>query len=284
MSQAQREAVLARFRTGRTRVLVATDVAARGLDIDTIALVVNFDPPEGRDQYVHRIGRTGRAGRSGVAVTLAGPGDKQFIMGVQRYAKDGLSRRDPPTVADVMASRAARLRERLADASRDGLAPYLSVVDALIEGGMDAREVAATAARLACGARPLPDLDEVEPTPPMVPFFLPVGRRQGVRPGDLVAALCQGVELPREGVGAIDLYDRHTEVWIAEPHAEAVQRAGRINLRGHVTRIERADGLGGRRRGPAPGKHPRQTDRYSHPRKKGPYKKGAANRPWKKRP
>ncbi len=284
MSQALREQVLSRFRSGRVRVLVATDVAARGLDIDTITLVVNFDPPDGRDGYVHRIGRTGRAGRKGTAVTLAGPGDKQFILGVQSYAKDRLTRRHSPTLGDVMASRAGKLRERLKEASHDGLAPYLAEVDALVEQGMDVREIAALAARLACGARPLLDPDEIEQTPPMVPFWLPLGRRQGVRPGDIVAALCRGIELPREAVGAIDLSDRHTEIWIAEPHAEAVQRAGQINLRGRVTRIERADGLGRRRRGPPKGKHPRQADRHGPPRRKGPYKKGGANRPWKKRP
>ncbi len=285
MSQALREAVLARFRRGRARVLVATDVAARGLDVDIITLVVNFDPPDGRDAYVHRIGRTGRAGRRGTAVTFAGPRDKQFIMGVQRYAGSGLTRRSPPTLFEVMQSRAARLRRELENASREGLDPYLAEVDALVEAGMDPREVAAIAAKLMCGDRGLVSPDDLEPAPTMVPFWIPVGRKHGVYPNDIIGALCRGLGLPREGVGAVDLSDRHGEVWIDETYAEAILRAGSINVRGRPTRIERADGLGRQRRGPAGGNPYRGNDRFGGPRgNKGPGRKGGAKRHWKKRP
>lgn len=284
MSQALREQVLSRFRSGRVRVLVATDVAARGLDVDTVSLVVNFDPPDGRDGYVHRIGRTGRAGRKGTAVTFAGPRDKQFILGVVRYAGKGLTRRGPPLKRDVMASREANLRARVSEAPAEGLEAYLAAADALVADGMDPREVAARALRLACGERRLQPPEDIGPEQTMIPFWLPVGRKHNVRPGDVVASLCRGIGLPREGVGPIDLADRHTEVWIGEAQAEAVERAGRINLRGRATRIERADGLGRPQRGPGPGTFPRPGDRGGPPRGKGPYKKGAPKRPWKQRP
>ncbi len=284
MSQSLRETVLGRFRSGLARVLVATDVAARGLDVEGITLVVNLDPPLDRDGYVHRIGRTGRAGRKGTAVTFAGPGDKQFILGVQSYAKDALTRRRPPGVAEVMAGRAERLRARITEGKDEGLEPYLAQVDVLVEGGMDPKEAAARALRLACGARPLSDPASAPPDVVHVPFWLPLGRRDRVRVGDIVGALCGDLGLSRDNIGAVDLADRHTEVWIDEAWADRVAKAGQIQLRSRVTRIVRADGLGKTRgfgRGKPQARSPHQFRKS--PKGKGPYKKGGQKRPWKQR-
>jgi ATP-dependent RNA helicase RhlE len=94
-SQTARQKALQDFKTGRTRVLVATDIAARGIDIAQLPYVVNFDVPEAAETYVHRIGRTGRAGRSGIAVTLATPEDRESLRDIEKLIKMRI-----PTVRD----------------------------------------------------------------------------------------------------------------------------------------------------------------------------------------
>ncbi len=286
MSQAQRELVLGRFRSGRCRVLVATDVAARGLDVEGVELVVNFDPPDNGDAYTHRVGRTGRAGRGGTAITFAEIRDQELLRFVRKRALPDQGHRDPPSERDVMQSRAAALRARLADAPDEPLEAYLAEIDALVAEGHDPRLLAARAARLLCGDRPLVDPETADGLGALVPFRIPFGRRNGVRASDVVAALCKGLGLSNEAIGPIDLFDRHTEVWIAPAEADAVEAARRIPLRGRPAFIDRMDGRGRPRRPAGPPRGNRPHDRRGPPPpRKGPHKgQGKPKRPWIKQP
>ena len=161
MNQNLREAVLRRLRDGSLNTLVATDVAARGLDIEGVSLVVNFDLPHDSEAYIHRIGRTGRAGQQGRAVTLVGNGDRRAFGYLQQGLSKAIPAMEPITPARLLEGRKAALKaavaEQVAALAEDArrLAPYLEVAKELTEGGLPAEEVLAAALALSNTSRPL---------------------------------------------------------------------------------------------------------------------------------
>ncbi|HYN48729.1 MAG TPA: DEAD/DEAH box helicase [Candidatus Nanopelagicales bacterium] len=201
LSQEQRDRVMGRFRDGALDVLVATDVAARGLDIEHISHVVNFDVPSSPDAYVHRIGRTGRAGREGTAITLVEPREHRLLLNIEASTKTRLERATVPTIADLRERRLellrASLRERLAGdgdeaegvdeaagaGERAGAADldrYRAVVEALADE-YDAVEIALAAIAL-LDARDAGDEAEAEIAPAFLPQDRPVRPARPARP------------------------------------------------------------------------------------------------------
>jgi len=201
LSQEQRDRVMGRFRDGALDVLVATDVAARGLDIEHISHVVNFDVPSSPDAYVHRIGRTGRAGREGMAITLVEPREHRLLLNIEASTKTRLERATVPTIADLRERRLellrASLRERLAGADdgdeiegegaggdegagADDLDRYRAVVEALADE-YDAVEIALAAIAL-LDAREAGDEAEAEIAPAFLPQDRPARPVRPVRP------------------------------------------------------------------------------------------------------
>ena len=201
LSQEQRDRVMGRFRDGALDVLVATDVAARGLDIEHISHVVNFDVPSSPDAYVHRIGRTGRAGREGMAITLVEPREHRLLLNIEASTKTRLERATVPTIADLRERRLellrASLRERLAGADdgdeiegegaggdegagADDLDRYRAVVEALADE-YDAVEIALAAISL-LDAREAGDEAEAEIAPAFLPQDRPARPVRPVRP------------------------------------------------------------------------------------------------------
>lgn len=149
MDQAQRERVIGRLRDGAAQLLVATDVAARGLDIDTLTHVINHDVPAAPESYVHRIGRVGRAGREGVAITLAEPKELRLLENIERLTKQSIERVPVPGVAELRAARRARTVEAIgAVLDAGGTEPYTDVIDALATDH-DLRSIALAAVALA---------------------------------------------------------------------------------------------------------------------------------------
>lgn len=274
MSQAHREAVLARFREGRVEVLVATDVAARGLDVDGITHVVNFDLPESPDIYVHRVGRTGRAGRTGIAISLVQPRQRRRVEDIERHIKQRIPLRPVPTSLEVVTSRAHHLEARLiATAAEHDLSAYHAQLDALLEAGLDLKTMAAAALRLASGRRPLDLPPDAPADVAATPFWLPTGARFGVRARDIVGVLTNEVGIPPGAIGAIDISGGSTEVWIASTHAEQLAEYDELWVRGRRIRINRADGQSRRRK----------FKRDRPWRKKANHRHGGTRRPWKKK-
>src|SRR5206468_4390841 len=115
LSQEQRDRVMQRFREGTTELLIATDVAARGLDIEHLSHVVNYDVPSAPDAYIHRIGRTGRAGRDGVAITLAEPREHRLLKTIERATGHRIGVEKVPTLDDLRARRIELTRAALAE-------------------------------------------------------------------------------------------------------------------------------------------------------------------------
>ncbi|HMA36638.1 MAG TPA: DEAD/DEAH box helicase, partial [Chloroflexia bacterium] len=178
LNQAQRDRVMARFRGGQVELLVATDVAARGLDIGGVTHVFNYAIPEDGEAYVHRIGRTGRAGRTGKAITLVQPNEIRLLRIIERVIGQKIRPLRLPTLADVEARRREALKTAIRERIEAGnLTPYLEMVTELAEE-FDLAAIAAAAAKMATdGDRPLTEVAEVTNTaegvePGMVRLFL----------------------------------------------------------------------------------------------------------------
>jgi ATP-dependent RNA helicase DeaD len=256
MSQEQRDRVMGRLRGGTADLLVATDVAARGLDIEQLTHVVNYDVPSAPESYVHRIGRVGRAGREGVAITLAEPREHRMLKTIERVAGAPIVVQTVPTVADLRARRLdltrAALRESLLG---DDLDRFRVVVETLTDE-FDLMEVALAAVKLAHEAGGGTDDDEEIPqvtfradrdasrapagrgagsrderSPRRVPggsaarLFVGAGRDAGIRPGDLVGAITGETGLKGRDIGSIEIHQRFALVEVPESAADEVVSA-----------------------------------------------------------
>ncbi|MBX6331044.1 MAG: DEAD/DEAH box helicase [Gemmatimonadaceae bacterium] len=168
LSQEQRDRVMKKMRAGAIDLLIATDVAARGLDIEHLSHVVNYDVPSAPEAYVHRIGRTGRAGREGVAITLAEPREHRLLRNIERVTKQTIEIATLPSVADLRARRLERTAAAVRDALASGeLDAYRAVIHALA-GERDVADIAAAALKLAANARRTRDEVEI-PSPALRP-------------------------------------------------------------------------------------------------------------------
>jgi ATP-dependent RNA helicase DeaD len=239
--QALRERTIERLRDGRVDVLVATDVAARGLDVDRIGLVINYDIPFDSEAYVHRIGRTGRAGRSGDAILFVTPRERRFVQGLERAVGQPIEAMEVPANATINQHRLDRLRQRLteaitnpggSEAERALLAEIIQRVAG--EQGCPAEQLALAALQLSLGGRPLliqgeerfapprPDRErprrdglETGDGPPeahMERFRIEVGWRDRVKPGNIVGAIANEAGLSGRSIGRIRIFDTHSHV------------------------------------------------------------------------
>ncbi len=243
MNQAARDRVMGRFRSGQVDILIATDVAARGLDIDQVTHVINYDIPWDVESYIHRIGRTGRAGRSGEAITLISPRERYQLRQIERFINAPIRPARVPTAADIAARRREmfkeNLRETLASNSYDG--HLMTVEELTAEGQYDASQIAAAALQLLWqthkGAADY-DVAEAEAESErveqgMTRLFLQIGRQDGIRPGDIVGAIANEAGVPGQAIGTIDIMDRSTFVEVPEATAPRVIEAlSRTKLRG----------------------------------------------------
>jgi ATP-dependent RNA helicase DeaD len=249
MAQAERDRVMRRFREGLADLLVATDVAARGLDIDTVTHVINYDLPWDVEQYIHRIGRTGRAGRTGDAITLIEPRERRNLRMIEQMTGAKIAPTRIPTVADISARRREIFRDtlhtRLEKGEYDG---QIGIVEELSTEFPPA-EVAAVALQMLWeathGKNSSPDEAEEEIAAEagraeqgMTKLFIAMGRQDGLRPGDLVGAITNEVGLPGKSVGTIDILDRTAFVEVPTGDADAVIAAlSKTKLRGRRVKV-----------------------------------------------
>jgi len=273
MLQKQRDRVMGLFRTQKANLLIATDVAARGLDIEHISHVVNYDVPASPEVYLHRIGRTGRAGRGGTAITLAEPREQRHLRSIEGFTKSKLDIGKVPTVADLRAKRLeltrASLRERLVAADFDDVRVVVESLsdefdpvdiaaaavkmahDAL--GGNEEREIPAPAApalaprergewRGAPADKPRlrPHRAKANGDGDTIRLFIGAGRDAGIRPGDLVGAITGEADVTSRSLGAIEIADKFSLVEVPEPLADRIIAALKATkIRGQKVNVRR---------------------------------------------
>lgn len=274
MQQRERDRVMKQVRGGEADLLVATDVAARGLDVEHISHVVNYDVPASPETYVHRIGRTGRAGRAGTAITLAEPREHRLVRSIEQLTRQKMQVATVPTVAEMRSRQLdltrASLRERLVAGDYDDV----RVVVESLAGEFGLADIAAAAVKMAHAAMvgdsdrdakevptaPAPGDDKAsrsrgavkgKPGPrrqgggrggPSVRIFIGAGRQAGIRPGDLVGAIAGEASIDSQLLGAIEIADRFSLVEVPENLAAdiiAALRASTIRGKRVPIRLDR---------------------------------------------
>ncbi|MDW7674386.1 MAG: DEAD/DEAH box helicase [Bacillota bacterium] len=225
MSQRERDLVTRRFRQGNIEILVATDVAARGLDINHVTHVINFDIPQDTDSYVHRIGRTGRAGRKGVALTLVEPREHKQLKFIERHINKKIKRNFLPTYEEALQKRQEALAEQLIDASKEPLSEYLEQANQILQENDSTYLVAAALKILANQGRQLETAQLADISGETVQVQLPLGRAQGVKPKELVNFLTAKTELTPRQIGDIEIHSGTTLVEIPNQYVDVVYRA-----------------------------------------------------------
>ncbi len=281
MEQRQRDKVMQMFRSGKADLLVATDVAARGLDIENLSHVFNYDVPVSAEDYVHRIGRTGRAGRAGTAITLVEPREHRLLRTIEAFTKQKIDVATVPTVADVRAKRLdvtkASIRERILAGELDDV----RVVVQSLAQEFDIVDIAAAAVKLAHAANETEESEREIPTvaPPspskggsryatsspgspgspvrpgrpsgpargpaedVARLFIGAGREAGIRPGDLVGAITGEAGIASRDLGAIEIAGRFSLIDVPESRAEDIMTALRATtLRGKKVTVRRDRG------------------------------------------
>ncbi len=276
MDQAQRDRVMGRLRSGTADLIVATDVAARGLDVDQLTHVINYDVPSDPESYIHRIGRVGRAGREGVAVTLAEPREHRMLKAIERMTKQPIAIEKVPTVADLRARQLEMTRWSLHESIlEDDLDGYRVVVETLADE-FDVVQVALAAVKLAheasgaaadeehipeIAARPAKESRDRARSPGrpdssvrggrrggasdpgMTRLFVGAGRIAKIRPKDLVGAIANESRLSGRDIGAIEIADRFSLVEVPEDSADEVIAALRAStIKGKSVQVRRDRG------------------------------------------
>lgn len=250
LAQDARLRVLDRFRSGKIQLLAATDVAARGLDIDDITHVINYDLPNDPEAYVHRIGRTGRAGKTGVAISLVTPGDRGYLSRIESYTKRKLVQFPFPTEKHLQERRDLKTMERMEVwLERDRCVREQEIAEYLVASGHDPVKVAAAAlkmARRAQNQRPVEAISRVKTRKSrnrsspkqgdcpdksastsssekgMIRLHLSKGRADGIRPGAVVGGIASLADIPGGGIGKIIIKDSFTLLDVKEEYVSAV--------------------------------------------------------------
>ena len=276
LNQEQRDRVMKKFRANKTDLLIATDVAARGLDVQHVSHVVNFDVPSAAEAYVHRIGRTGRAGRAGVAITFAEPREQRMLRNIELLTKQKIEIAAVPTVADLRERRLETVRTALRETiAAGGLEAYRAVVESLASefdmgdiaaaavkraespgGEKDEAEIPSALTRPGSYGHPAGGRGALERSRPPKPgsprkgrpgelagIYIGGGRKLKIRPGDIVGAIVNEAKLNAESIGSIQIAERHSTVLVPKDivdHVIAALNSTSIKGKKLVVRRDRA--------------------------------------------
>ena len=250
--QRERELTIQRLKSGKINILVATDVAARGLDVDRISHVINYDIPYDTEGYVHRIGRTGRMGKKGEAIMFVAPREKRLLYAIEKATRQKIELMKLPTTADINDKRIERFKDSITQAlGTDDLEQYAQIIDQYrMESNVPSLEIAAALAKLLQGDSPLllkhkreMPIDESahekkdtyeprknvrgnrgerqrkqlsQPEAGMETYKIAVGRSHGVKPGNIVGAIANEVQIDSKHIGRIEIFEDYSIVDLPE--------------------------------------------------------------------
>lgn len=282
LKQIQRDRVMNSFRNGKTEILVATDVAARGIDVDDVGAVFNYDIPQDDEYYVHRIGRTGRAGKEGIAFSFVVGREVYKLRDIQRYCKTKIIPQAIPSLNDITEIKVDKIMEQIADVINDNdLSKMVSIIEKkLLEEDYTSLDLAAALLKMTLGeeyedisddSRPARSLDDLRDygndshgggrngkgmrggrsnsrsggNDDMVRLFINIGKDQNVRPGDVLGAIAGESGMPGKMVGSIDMYDKYTFVEVPRESADTVLQAMKnVKIKGKNIHMEKANSKG----------------------------------------
>lgn len=252
MKQQQRDRVMSAFRNGRTEILVATDVAARGIDVDDVEAVFNYDLPQDDEYYVHRIGRTGRAGKTGRAFSLVIGRDIYKLRDIQRYCKTKIFLQPIPSLNDVTAVKADKILEKVQNViERENLVKLVKIIEQKVNAEeYTSLDVAAAFLMMSMGEgfnqEELMDkhdeFSDAGAESGMVRLFINLGKRQNIRPGDILGAIAGETGMSGRLIGTIDMFDKYTFVEVPKEHAmEVIDVMKNAKIKGKTINIEPAN-------------------------------------------
>lgn len=246
LGQNQRERVMGRFRDGRLDMLVATDVAARGIDVDDIDVVFNYDIPHDTEYYVHRIGRTGRAGRSGVAITFCSANKRKQLRAIEKTVGRKLKSMNMPSPAEVTSFRLEGFFERVNELlEKGGLRDYIEQIEKFSDDRFTGMELAAALLKMQTAdssgdgeqSKSPRSMDEI------VKVHINAGKKHNIYPGDILGAITGETSVPGQAVGNIDIRGGDSYVDIPGTYVEELLsgmgssqikgRRVRVSLNGH---------------------------------------------------
>ncbi|MCL2592667.1 MAG: DEAD/DEAH box helicase [Defluviitaleaceae bacterium] len=268
LKQHQRDMVMKKFRSHTLQIMVATDVAARGIDVDDIDVVINYDIPLDYEQYVHRIGRTGRAGKSGTAYTFVTNREMFKLREIMSYTKANIALGSLPSVKDVEDNRIKAYVEQIKETMESpNLAKYMKIVKKIVETEeITSLDIAAALLTMQLYNENEVDIDfekdkfrdfrdkeerktskfsrdksKSSKDEKMVRVFMNIGEKQKIRKKDIVGALANEVKIPTKEIGPIDIYDNFTFVNISEKYAkQALSKMKFVKIKGNSIDVELA--------------------------------------------
>jgi ATP-dependent RNA helicase DeaD len=235
-TQQQRDRVMTAFRGKSIDLLVATDVAARGLDVKHVSHVINYDVPPAAESYVHRIGRTGRAGREGVAITFAEPREHRQLRNIEAQTRQRITVRPVPSAADLRARRLEAIQASLRETILAGDLDHVRVIVESLASEFDIMDVAAAAVRQLVAREGGDGLEEIPstvaagkgrqaPSGARSRLFIGGGRKLKIRPGDIVGAIVTNTGVDAKRLGPIAIAERHSLVDVPEEVAQEIIEA-----------------------------------------------------------
>jgi len=250
LKQEQRDRVMQGFRTGKTDILVATDVAARGIDVDDVEAVFNYDLPQDDEYYVHRIGRTGRAGRGGKAFSFVTGKEVYKLKEIQRYCKTKIYAQKVPSLNDVANTKMEKLLDEVEYLiENEELAGMVNVIENRINhSDYTAMDMAAAFLKMCSGLNESEKEEELDfgdtsaTESGMVRLFINIGKKNKVKPGDILGAIAGESGLDGRLVGTIDMYDKYTFVEVPREYAKTVLEAMKhAKIKGKSVAVEPAN-------------------------------------------
>lgn len=264
MKQQQRDRVMDDFRSGKVDILIATDVAARGIDVDDVDMVFNYDIPQDEEYYVHRIGRTGRAGRSGMALSFISGKEVYKLKDIERYCKTKILAKPVPSLDDVKNTKLDNMFDKIRQTIEEGgLTDMVNLVEEHVnQEEYTSMDTAAALLKMLIGDT-LDREDEVEEfhfdtdkdDSRMVRLFINIGKKDKIKPANILGAIAGESGMPGKLVGAIDMMDNYTFVDVPAIHAEKILKAmnDNVQIKGRRVNVEKANQSRGKGRGK--GKH-----------------------------
>lgn len=292
MKQTLRMNVINKFKRGDIEILIATDVAARGLDIDNVEAVFNYDMPTHEEYYVHRIGRTGRAGKEGISFTFITSREFHLLRSIMRYTKSDIKPHPIPKISDLEAVKRDLFMNKIRERIEAGLDhKFIKIIEEFSEGSYTPIEVAAALFQMELEMENVKEIDSIDNSKKvytekpdrsgarqnkggrssrgMVRMHINVGNNHNVRPRDIVGAIANEAGIEGRLIGSVDIFDSFTYVEIPESQAQRVlERMDKRVIKGKSISIEKAKDSKGKSKG-SEGYNKRKSEGYKGSKSEG---------------